>query len=41
MVDAGRVEEQGPPAVLLERGGAFAELYWDKDRGSDRAPLRL
>ncbi|KAE8368379.1 hypothetical protein BDV27DRAFT_168126 [Aspergillus caelatus] len=41
VVDAGRVEEQGPPAVLLERGGAFAELYWDKDRSSDRTPLRL
>ncbi|KAB8201929.1 hypothetical protein BDV34DRAFT_237247 [Aspergillus parasiticus] len=41
VVDAGRVEEQGPPAVLLERGGAFAELYWDKDRSSDRAPVRL
>ncbi|KAF5864601.1 hypothetical protein ETB97_007159 [Aspergillus alliaceus] len=41
VIDAGRVKERGPPAELLEKKGAFAELYWDKNRGSSRTPLAL
>jgi ABC-type transport system involved in Fe-S cluster assembly fused permease/ATPase subunit len=41
VIDAGRVREQGPPGRLLEQKGAFAELYWDTNRGSTKTPLRF
>lgn len=39
VMEAGRIKEHGPPGVLLEEKGAFAELYWDTGRGSNRTPM--
>ena len=33
MMADGRVEEMGPPALLLERGGTFAELVRESGAG--------
>ncbi|KAJ5674930.1 ABC transporter integral membrane type 1 [Penicillium maclennaniae] len=39
VMEAGHIKEQGPPGVLLEEKGAFAELYWDTGRAPNRTPL--
>ncbi|KGO51212.1 ABC transporter, integral membrane type 1 [Penicillium expansum] len=39
VMESGRIKEHGPPGVLLEEKGAFAELYWDTGRSSNRTPM--
>jgi ATP-binding cassette subfamily C (CFTR/MRP) protein 1 len=39
VMETGRIKEHGPPGVLLEEKGAFAELYWDTGRSSNRTPM--
>ncbi|KAJ6134374.1 ABC transporter integral membrane type 1 [Penicillium sp. IBT 18751x] len=39
VMEAGHIKEQGPPGMLLEEKGAFAELYWDTGRAPNRTPL--
>jgi ATP-binding cassette subfamily C (CFTR/MRP) protein 1 len=39
VMEAGRIKERGPPGVLLEEKGAFAELYWDTGRTANRTPM--